>query len=84
MSSEALATTVVVGVEMEQDGTPRPDTIRLLSWSGGSEDAARRVYDSARRAIIRCGSAGFPLPPEKYARWRDIEMTFDPEKMRTR
>ena len=38
--------------------------------------------EAARRAIIRCGARGFELPPEKYEQWRDIEMTFDPERMR--
>ncbi|TCP62250.1 cell division and transport-associated protein TolA [Rhodovulum bhavnagarense] len=84
LSSEALMTTIVVGLQMQQDGRPRADTLRLLSWSGGSQAAAQRVYDSARSAIIRCGASGFPLPPEKYDQWRDIEITFDPEKMRTR
>ncbi|MEW9919266.1 energy transducer TonB [Marimonas sp. MJW-29] len=81
LSSEALATTVVIGVQMNQNGTPVIDTIRMLSFSGGSDAAARRVFDSARRAIIRCGSGGFDLPAEKYGQWQTIEMTFDPRKM---
>ncbi|MBN2905145.1 MAG: energy transducer TonB [Rhodobacteraceae bacterium] len=84
LSSEALATTVIVGLEMQEDGRPVAGTIRLMSWSGGSEAAARQTFESARRAIIRCGAPGFPLPVEKYAQWRDIEMTFNPEKMRIR
>ncbi|MEM9438259.1 MAG: energy transducer TonB, partial [Pseudomonadota bacterium] len=39
---------------------------------------------AARRAIIRCGATGFDLPREKYDQWRQIEMTFNPEEMRTR
>ena len=82
LSSEALATTVVVAVEMAASGKPDLASIRMLSHTGGSEAAARQAFEAARRAIIRCGSEGFDLPPEKYSQWRDIEMTFNPETMR--
>ncbi len=81
LSSEALGTTVVIGVQMNQNGTPVVDTIRRISHSGGSDAAAQRVYDSARRAIILCGSRGYDLPAEKFSQWQNIEMTFDPRKM---
>jgi len=84
LSTEALGTTVVVGVEMEQSGKPVTSSIRLVSHSGGSESAARQAFEAARRAIIRCGSKGFPLPVEKFSHWRDIEMTFNPEGMQFR
>ncbi len=82
LSSAALQTTVVVGVSMTQDGKPETGSIRLLSSSGGPEAAAKQAFEAARRAIIRCGSKGFDLPAEKYGQWRDIEMTFNPERMR--
>ncbi len=82
LSSEALATTVVVSVSMSQDGKPVTNSIRMLSSSGGSDASARKAFDAARRAIIRCGSKGFDLPPEKYSHWQEIEMTFKPESMR--
>ncbi|MDZ4134880.1 MAG: energy transducer TonB, partial [Paracoccaceae bacterium] len=44
--------------------------------------SARQAYEAARRAIIRCGATGFKLPAEKYDQWRNIEMVFNPEKMR--
>lgn len=81
LSSEALGTTVVIGVNMNQNGTPVTDSIRMISASGGSDAAARRVFDSARRAIILCGARGYDLPAEKYGQWQKIEMTFDPRKM---
>lgn len=84
LSTDALGTTVIVGVEMEQNGTPVTGSIRMVSFSGGSEAAARQAFEAARRAIIRCGARGFPLPVEKYAEWRDIEMTFNPEGMQFR
>lgn len=82
LSSEALATTVVVSVRLAPDGTPDIGSIRLLSSSGGSGQAARQAFEAARRAIIRAGSSGFDLPAEKYAHWQEIEMTFNPERMR--
>lgn len=82
LSSEALRTTVVVGVDMSEDARPVNSSIQMLSASGGSGDAAKQAFEAARRAIIRCGSGGFDLPVEKYDHWRDIEMTFNPERMR--
>lgn len=81
LSTEAQETKVTVFVALARDGKPDPGSIRMVTHSGGSESAARRVFDTARRAILRCGARGFPLPPEKYGRWREIEMTFDPEGM---
>lgn len=82
LSSEALRTTVVVAVQMSEDGKPDIGSIRMMSSSGGSDASARQAFEAARRAIIRCGASGYNLPKEKYAQWRDIEMTFNPEKMR--
>jgi hypothetical protein len=84
LSSDALATTVVVGVEMTPDARPVAGSIRLVRFSGGTEAAARQAFEAARRAILRCGATGYNLPTEQYDQWRDIEMTFNPESMRTR
>ena len=67
---------------MSQDGKPLAETIRMLTSSGGTGTAARQAFEAARRAIIRCGAQGFGLPVDKYDHWREIEMTFNPEKMR--
>ena len=84
LSSEALQTTVTVGVEMARDGRPENGTIRLIESTGGSDAAARQAFEAARRAIIRCGSNGFDLPEESYDHWRSVEMVFNPEGMRLR
>lgn len=81
LSTEALGTIVIIGVKMNRDATPVNDSIRMISASGGSDSSARRVYDSARRAIILCGSRGYDLPADKFSQWQNIEMTFDPSKM---
>ncbi len=82
LSTDALATTVVVAVTMAQDGRPETGSIRMLDHSGGSTEAARQAFEAARRAIIRCGANGFDLPAEKYGQWQNIEITFNPENMR--
>lgn len=80
LSMEALAVTVTVGISMNRDG--KPDEPRLLGHTGGSEAAARKAFDVARRAILRCGGNGYDLPADRYEHWREIEITFNPEKMR--
>jgi hypothetical protein len=82
LSTDALRVTVVVGVTMNQDATPDVGTIRLLEASGGNAEATQQAFEVARRALMRCGADGFALPAEKYAQWRNIEIVFNPEKMR--
>lgn len=82
LSSAALRVTVVVGVQMAETGKPVSGSIRLITSEGGSGDAVTQAYEAARRAILRCGAKGYDLPQEKFGQWRDIEMTFNPEKMR--
>ncbi len=82
LSSDALLVTVVISVQMFENGKPDTGSIRMRSFEGGPETAARQAYEAARRAIIRCGTDGYDLPIDKYEQWREIEMTFNPEKMR--
>ena len=82
LSSEAMAVTIIVGMDMTRDGKPVVPSIKLLSSSGGTDSAANKAYSAARRAIIRCGASGYDLPQEKFEQWRSIEMKFNPESMR--
>lgn len=84
LSMEALRTTVTVAVSVGQDGVPDAGSIALIGSSGGSEAATQQAFEAARRAIIRCGARGFPLPPEKFEQWRNMELVFDPNGMRMR
>ncbi|MFN3721660.1 MAG: cell envelope biogenesis protein TolA [Paracoccaceae bacterium] len=84
LSSDALNTTVVVYVSVAQNGVPDAGSIRMVSSTGGSDAGARGAFEAARRAIIRCGARGFPLPPEKYDQWREMELVFNPDGMRMR
>ncbi|NVO57175.1 energy transducer TonB [Rhodobacteraceae bacterium B1Z28] len=82
LSTDALSTVVVVEFSMNRDGTVVGSSISMLDSSGGSAAAANQAYQAARRAILRCGAKGFDLPADKYAQWQEIEITFNPERMR--
>ncbi len=79
-SSDAMRTTVVVMVDMDRAG--KPTGIRMVDWEGPSQAGADIAYQAARRAVLICGRSGYDLPAEKYGQWREIEMTFNPDKMR--
>ena len=82
LSSAALRTVVTIGFSLEQDGTPIRDTIRLVASDGESDVAVDKAFEAGQRAIL-CGlGKGHDLPLESYDRWRDVELTFDPEEMR--
>jgi hypothetical protein len=60
----------------------RPDrTVQQVSIQDGGRMASdatfRAVAESARRAVDRCSP--LRLPPDKYAVWRDIVLSFYPE-----
>lgn len=84
LSTEGLGTTVVVAVELLEDGKPNAGSVRLVASEGGTDASARQAFETARRAIIRCGARGFDLPADKYEHWKEIEMTFNPENMRVK
>lgn len=84
MSMEALRTTVVVRFGINPDGKPDAASIELIDSTGGSGSSVTQAFETARRAIIRCGARGFPLPPEKYETWKVFEIEFDPDEMRLR
>ncbi len=82
LSTDALNVVVVVGFSMTQDGKVVGNSVSLLDSTGGSAAAANQAFQTARRAILRCGAKGYDLPADKYAQWKDIEITFNPERMR--
>jgi hypothetical protein len=81
--AQAAGVTVTVVFELDRAGrvVSGPD---LLTSSGGTPGAVDAAFQSARRAITRCGRDGFQLPEEKFEQWRLVEMTFDPSGMRLR
>ena len=83
-SSAALFTTVVVGMELSIEGKPLANSIYLVGYEGGDSESAQRAFESALRAIKECGAQGFELPADQYSAWQNVEITFNPEKMRVR
>lgn len=84
LGTDALKVTVTVAFTMTPDAKPEIGSIRLVGAEGGTGGAVDRAYEAARRAIIRCGSAGFGLPPEKYSIWRGVEVKFNASKREIR
>lgn len=84
LSTDAMKTIVTVGFDMSEDGKPVGASIQMVGSSGGTNESARQAYEAARRAVLRCGAKGFPLPSDKYSSWQRIEVTFDPTNMRLR
>lgn len=75
---------VTVGMSMQQNGKLVGGSLRLLSSEGGDSAAKEAAFQAARRAILRCQGNGYDLPADKYGQWKEIEMTFNPERMRIR
>lgn len=78
------STTVTVAMSMTQDGNVVQSSLRMIASEGGDASTADAAFGAARRAILLCQRDGYPLPPEKYGQWQEIEMTFNPERMRIR
>lgn len=78
LSTLAMQTTVVIGLEFQRDGRPIANTLRLVEHDGPDDIVALQAYEAARRAILECGQDGFGLPEEKYDQWRRLELAFKP------
>ena len=77
--------TVTVRFELNQDGSVIRDSVELIDHDGTNEAGVQNAYERARRSILRCqGRGGYDLPAAKYAHWRVVEATFNPDGMRLR
>ena len=65
-------------MSLDRNGRVDPTSIHVVEISGGDEDAQNVAVRRAKIAIISCGKNGCKLPPNKYERWREIEVVFDP------
>ena len=81
VGSRAANVTVTVGMKMTREGKV-DGAISLLASEGGDDEATKVAFEAARRAVLRCQKGGYKLPIDKYEHWREIEITFNPEKMR--
>lgn len=76
-------TVVTVGVSLDRAGKV-VGNVRLINSEGGDRTSATTAFNAARRAILRCQKDGYPLPADKYDHWKEVEMTFNPERMRVK
>lgn len=76
LTGAALTREVTVALNLRPDGTPDTASIRRIAPASGGMPGVAEAYEAARRAIIRCGAAGFDLPDRKYVAWRRVELTF--------
>ncbi|MCW8844175.1 MAG: energy transducer TonB [Rhodobacteraceae bacterium] len=81
VGSQAANVTVTVGMKMTREGKV-DGAISLIGAEGGDQQATKAAFEAARRAVLRCQKGGYKLPIDKYDHWREIEITFNPEKMR--
>ncbi len=77
VSTDATRAVVTVLVKFSQD--TKPASVELLG-SEGSDAAVQTAFQAARRAILRCGADGYPMPEGKYETWKEIEMVFENTK----
>jgi hypothetical protein len=69
---------LTIFMSLDRNGRVNPNSIRVVEISGGDEVAQKVAFRRAKIAIISCGKNGYKLPPNKYERWREIEVVFDP------
>ena len=84
VGSQAANVTVVISMSMDLRGKVVPDSLRLVSSTGGDGAEREAAFQSARRAVLRCQKEGYDLSDDKYEQWKEIEMTFNPKDMRIR
>ena len=61
---------------MNQDGSLL-GVPQVVDTSRMSDDAYRVMAESAMRAVRLCSPLKY-LPPGKYERWREVDLTFNP------
>ncbi len=76
LSSKELHTVVTLHVEMSEAG--KPTFIEMKSFSGGNKASALRVFETAKRAVLRCAGQGYDLDPAKYDQWKVLNLIFAP------
>ncbi|WP_299415216.1 hypothetical protein [uncultured Sulfitobacter sp.] len=79
--ADANAPAVTLGFSLDRSGRPGAGSVREVRHGAGGNQAVSQAFAAAKRAVLRCGRDGYTLPVEKYDQWRDIELTFSPERM---
>jgi hypothetical protein len=83
-STDALSTVVVLRVTFDETG--KPINFEVLEAEGPSQAGIDNIVRTAKSAVTRAYTqdGGLPLPPDKYATWRVLDLVFDAKGMRAR
>ena len=84
LSEEATAVRIWLAFDTTPEGRVVRDTIEMIEFSNGTQDAADEALGPAFRAIMRCGELGLDLPAETYPIWQRVEVQFDASSVVTR
>ncbi len=73
---------VRIRISLNQDGTIRgaPEIVNQSRMNQAGQQFFKIAAESARRAVLKCQPYDM-LPPKKYERWQEIELTFNPKEM---
>jgi len=77
-AKELQSLVVVIEVEMNEDGTVRE--ARISPGMRIRNPTHRAAAERALRAVLNERCQPYRLPPEKYARWRQLTLEFDPSE----
>ena len=81
--AEMLDSRITLRLCLGRDGSPQ--RMLLLAADGPTEGSVTRLYETARRAIMRAHEdGGLPLPRDGYVNWRVLDLVFDAKGMRER
>ena len=78
LSAEAQTVAVAVAFTLTRDARPVMESIELRAASSDDPALAGSMFESVRRAIIRCGAQGYDLPAAAFSDWQHMEITFGP------
>lgn len=84
LSEEAAAVRIWLAFDTTPEGQVVRNTIEMIEFSNGTQDAADEALGPAFRAIMRCGEQGLDLPAETYSIWQRVEVQFDASSVVTR
>ncbi len=84
LSPEAQEVEIVVEFELTRDAVPIRETIALVEFNRGTQDAADEALGAAFRAILRCGQDGLNLPTDAFEQWQRVQVRFDASHTVTR
>lgn len=78
---DAESLVVKIRIALNPDGSLRgsPAIVDRERLRQPGQEFYRAAAESARRAVLQC--APYDMPRDKYERWRDIVLTFDPKQM---